>query len=228
MVSWPFLLAMGSTLFLQANPTPAAHLAGEAAGFELVALKAPSSGVLYLNEFRWLTALRGSGIIAEPLVFLHDRETLVLAHAGAPVTAATLPPDWAPQLRAVLATLRAHKCQHNDLKPSELLVDAAGKLRLIDFGFASYVCSRGAYFMLSRLLLAYVYTRSLCVRLPALTWLFCFTFLFRRTIGEPMPHWFEDPSNPVTEFLGDGFRCPRATVSESFDDSCTMQRVRIF
>lgn len=111
-----------------------------------MALKAPSSGVLYLNEFRWLTVLRGSWVVAEPLVFLHDRETIVLAYAGAPATAATLPPDWAPQLRAALATLRAHKCQHNDLKPSELLVDASGKLRLIDFGFASNVCPRGACF----------------------------------------------------------------------------------
>ena len=104
---------------------------------EAVVIKAPSSPILYINERWWLTVLRSSGRVPEPLVFLHDISTMVLAHAGTPVTAATLPEDWPIQIRAILSALRKRKCQHNDLKPSEILVDASGKLRVIDFGFAT-------------------------------------------------------------------------------------------
>ena len=90
----------------------------------------------YENEKQWLTKLQGTDIVPELLLTVDDARVLVTKYAGEPVIASTLPDDWEQQRDHILVTLKTANCRHNDIKPSEILVQE-GTIRLIDFGWAS-------------------------------------------------------------------------------------------
>ena len=90
----------------------------------------------YANEKHWLETLQHTGIVPILLSTDDKRQTLVTEYVGEPVTRDTLPRDWAVQRNHLLRTLYRANCRHNDIKPSEILVQD-GVLRLVDFGWAS-------------------------------------------------------------------------------------------
>ena len=90
----------------------------------------------YANEKHWLQALQPTGVVPRLLCMDDRRQTLVTEYVGEPVTRETLPHDWATQRNRLLLALRRANCRHNDIKPSEILVQD-GILRLVDFGWAS-------------------------------------------------------------------------------------------
>jgi hypothetical protein len=105
-----------------------------------VAVKAYKRTYEHLHDFErevyWLETLNGCAWFPELRSFsTHDRE-LTLGYAGVNVTPDTIPRDWRDQADTILHALELFNCQHNDLRPENLLVKD-GKLTLIDFQWAS-------------------------------------------------------------------------------------------
>ena len=90
----------------------------------------------FKNELYWLKRLKETGAVPKILSSNEKTKTIVTEYVGEPVTRRTLPADWQEQRDKILRILLEHNCRHNDIKPSEILV-LNGKLKLIDFGWAS-------------------------------------------------------------------------------------------
>jgi tRNA A-37 threonylcarbamoyl transferase component Bud32 len=90
----------------------------------------------YENEAWALRKLTGLLRFPALIAVNPDQGMLVMTNIGERLTGENLPPDWEKQRDEILGTLRAHGVQHNDIKPSELLVKD-GKIRLCDFGWAT-------------------------------------------------------------------------------------------
>ena len=91
----------------------------------------------YTNEIKWLRKLQSTGIVPRLLITNDERQAFVTEYVGEPVCAATLPHDWKAQRDHILSILKQYNCRHNDIKPSEILVQN-GRLRVVDFGWASF------------------------------------------------------------------------------------------
>lgn len=91
---------------------------------------------VFEREIYWLQRLADIPFIPNLLDFDHNSKTLITEYAGERLTADNLPVDWDLQARTIIRTLRKYDCAHNDIKPSELLVND-GKLSLCDFAWAT-------------------------------------------------------------------------------------------
>ena len=127
-----------------APPTTVRLLKGDSNGATQLAVckhvshhweRAPYCHDVYQNEKKWLLRLRDTGVVTPLLSFDDEKQLLVTAHCGSPVTAETLPEDWMAQRDRILAVLRRHNCRHNDIKPEEIVVHE-NQLRLVDLGWA--------------------------------------------------------------------------------------------
>lgn len=87
------------------------------------------------RDAAWLLRL-GPSIC--PRVFEHRGQLLSMSYEGEPVSIYNLPLDWREQAQIILDALRAANCSHNDIKKGNLVV-ANGKLKIIDFGFATEI-----------------------------------------------------------------------------------------
>ena len=92
----------------------------------------------YRNELSWLQHLSHTDVVPHILHADEATSAIVTEYVGEPVTAQTLPENWKAQRDHILKTLLSNNCRHNDIKPTEILVQA-GRLRLVDFGWASRV-----------------------------------------------------------------------------------------
>ena len=90
----------------------------------------------YANEIEWLRKLQSTKIVPRLLFTNDQKQAFATEYVGEPICAATVPKDWEAQRDHILAILQQHNCRHNDIKPSEILVQN-GRLRLVDFGWAS-------------------------------------------------------------------------------------------
>lgn len=91
---------------------------------------------VYENEKKWLNKLKDSGIIAKPVSFDDKRRLITTQYAGVPINKDNIPDDWEQQVDNIMNTLREYNVKHNDIKPSELIVNEKGKIVLVDFGWA--------------------------------------------------------------------------------------------
>ena len=91
---------------------------------------------VFEREIYWLQRLADIPFIPNLLDFDHNSKTLITEYAGERLTADNLPVDWDHQARTIIRILRKYDCAHNDIKPSELLVND-GKLSLCDFAWAT-------------------------------------------------------------------------------------------
>lgn len=112
---------------------------------EHLVLKVGVDTALIRREACVLSILRGSAVV--PRLLCANAHLVLLEKAGEPVTASNIPADYREQAESILATLRDAGVRHNDiwkddiytadLFATELLVDVAGKMRLVDFNTAS-------------------------------------------------------------------------------------------
>jgi hypothetical protein len=69
---------------------------------------------------------------------------LLMENAGERLEPSNAPGDWERQIADILEVLRAHNCSHNDLKDAgEFVVGPDGRIRVVDFGWASRLLVQG-------------------------------------------------------------------------------------
>lgn len=90
---------------------------------------------VYENEKKWLEKLKDTDIIARPIHFDDENRIITTEYAGEQLDKDNLPADWEAQRDKILEALAKHNCRHNDIKPTELVIQD-GKIRLVDFGWA--------------------------------------------------------------------------------------------
>ena len=92
-----------------------------------------------------------------PRLLCHSRRAMIVANAGVPLTVENLPTNYFAQAQAIFADMRARGVEHHDMWKGddprgsahklEFLVDAHGKMRLVDFAMGSvhgsYACVDG-------------------------------------------------------------------------------------
>ena len=87
-----------------------------------------------------LRRLSGLSVTPRLVAFLDDPprvSCMLVEHAGDRLTPHNVPDDAEQQASAIAHALRKRRVSHNDIKQTELLVDNNGRLRLIDFGYAT-------------------------------------------------------------------------------------------
>ena len=72
-----------------------------------------------------------------------------MLHHGELLRNHNCPADYKEQLRAIVQTLTEHKIYHNDVHKNNVVVDAAGIITLIDFGWGSWTNPGFPYWNLS-------------------------------------------------------------------------------
>lgn len=90
---------------------------------------------VYENEKKWLEKLKDTDIIPRPLHFDDKNRIITTEYVGELLNKDNLPADWEEQRDKILKTLVEYNCRHNDIKPTELVIQD-GKIRLVDFGWA--------------------------------------------------------------------------------------------
>ena len=88
------------------------------------------------NEIYWLNKL--SDFIHTPNVISYNKTELTLSYSGEPLSAENIPNDWEVQINIILNKLIEINCAHNDIKPTDLLIQD-GKIILIDFQWATRI-----------------------------------------------------------------------------------------
>ena len=83
----------------------------------------------YLNEkgYNWCPKFWGIDPISK---------AIYMEYVGERINKNNAPENWEEQLQKILDDLRSEEIQHNDIKPTEVLVKD-GKIHVIDFGWAT-------------------------------------------------------------------------------------------
>ena len=89
------------------------------------------------REASWLSRLGGYGCFPTLLGVQGNR--IWMTYEGEPVAPESLPGDWQSQAGTLISILAFEGCAHNDIKPGDILVNADGQLRLIDFQWATEI-----------------------------------------------------------------------------------------
>lgn len=76
-----------------------------------------------------------------PSLIKTDRKSIWMRHHGALLRNRNCPKDYKEQLRTIVHSLADLDLYHNDVWKNNMVVDAAGTITLIDFGFGSWKTS---------------------------------------------------------------------------------------
>lgn len=89
------------------------------------------------REAAWLARVYDDAAVSDPdIVADPPSRTITMPDWGERVTSTTLPANWRSQADGILSLLSLNGCQHNDIRPENLLV-LDDTLRLIDFQWAT-------------------------------------------------------------------------------------------
>ncbi len=91
----------------------------------------------FQREIWWLIRLRNFDRVPK-IIKIEYPNRLTESFIGDVITKETVPADWYDQMEYILGYLKSVNCNHNDIKPSEILVKD-GKLYLIDYNWATLV-----------------------------------------------------------------------------------------
>ena len=86
------------------------------------------------NEIKWLKVF--SDFENVPQFISVDKTKITMSYAGEVLHKNNIPLDWEDQMEGILQKLKNANCSHNDIKPSDILVNN-GILMLIDFQWAT-------------------------------------------------------------------------------------------
>jgi serine/threonine protein kinase len=90
----------------------------------------------FYNEIEWLNNLSDFDRTPNLIEYDEKKLTITMNYCGENISSDNLPDDWLNQGMYILENLREYKCNHNDIKPYDILVNN-GKLMLVDFGWAT-------------------------------------------------------------------------------------------
>ena len=94
---------------------------------------------IFDREVYWLRRI--SNEISPKFISSSKRvKTITMTYEGVYLTRENMPTDWEDQIKNILDILKKCGCNHNDIKPSELLI-LDGRIKLIDYGWATSIGS---------------------------------------------------------------------------------------
>lgn len=89
------------------------------------------------TERQVMKHMEGLGVVPTVFALSNEPSCLLASDAGSRLTRESTPANAGRQLAAIAEVLRRKNISHNDIKREEILVDPAGVLRLVDFGYAT-------------------------------------------------------------------------------------------
>ncbi len=93
---------------------------------------------IFENEVFWLEKMASFDRVPNLVSSDKRKKKIVMNYVGSMITNGNIPKNWKDQAEEIILGLKKHKCSHNDIKPSEIMV-IDNKLRLIDFGWSTRI-----------------------------------------------------------------------------------------
>ena len=91
---------------------------------------------LIKREVFWLEKLESFDRTPKLISYDMENRVVVMDYMGESLTKQNIPNDYEKQMEYILGELKQFECDHNDIKPSELLV-LDGKINIIDFAWST-------------------------------------------------------------------------------------------
>lgn len=100
----------------------------------------------YLNEFPnimnrevyWLKKMKTFDRTPNLISYDHDESVVVMSYMGERLSKENIPNDYKQQMYYILNEFKKYGCNHNDIKPRELLV-CDKKINIVDFGWSTKI-----------------------------------------------------------------------------------------
>jgi tRNA A-37 threonylcarbamoyl transferase component Bud32 len=93
---------------------------------------------LFENEVKWLLKMKDFDRVPNVMGYDYNKKEIKLQNVGEVINKNNIPDDWKEQTEYIISALAEYNCGHNDIKPSEVLVNN-NKLYLVDFGWSTEI-----------------------------------------------------------------------------------------